>query len=59
MMDKDLIRDKLYKLIDQFNEKKSIIEIFILHYSTRSIHYDGDGRSCKKSIINVDKVNRR
>ena len=39
-------------------KKKSIIEIFILHYSTISIHYDGDGRS-KKSIINVDKVNRR
>ena len=33
-MDKDLKEDKLYQLIDQFNEKKLIIEISILYYLT-------------------------
>ena len=34
-MDKDLIQDKLYGLIDQFNERKN----FILHYSTIYIRF--------------------
>ena len=37
-MDKDLIEDKLYELIDPFNEKTLVIEIFILHYWTIYIH---------------------
>ena len=31
-MEKDLIQNKLYQLIDQFNERKINIEIFILPY---------------------------
>ena len=31
-MEKDLIQNKLYHLIDQFNERKINIEIFILPY---------------------------
>ena len=38
-MDKDLIEDKLYQLKDQFNEKRIIIKIFILHYSTTYIYF--------------------
>ena len=35
-IDNDLIEDQL---IDQFNEKTLIMEIFILHYSTTCIHF--------------------
>ena len=37
-MDKDLIEDKLYELIDPLNERKLIIGIFILPYLTIYIH---------------------
>ena len=47
-IDKDLIEDKLYQLIDQFNERKinrrdSYLELL------DSIHpfYEGNGRTCK------------
>ena len=45
-MDRDLIEDKLYQLIDQFNEKNIIHEDFsfaLLH----NMHpfYDGNGRN--------------
>ena len=30
-MDTDVIEDKLYQLVDRFNERKLIIEIVILH----------------------------
>ena len=36
-MDKDLIEDLLYQLVDQSNERKLMIEILILHYLIISI----------------------
>ena len=38
-MDKDLMEDELHTLINQFNGKKMIIEIFILYYSLTYIHF--------------------
>ena len=38
-MDKDLIEDLLYQLVDQSNERKLMIEIFILHYLIISIRF--------------------
>ena len=38
-MDKDLIEDLLYQMVDQSNERKLMIEIFILHYLTISIRF--------------------
>ena len=47
-MDKDLIKNKLYELIDQFNGKQNNHRDF---YFTilEEIHplYDGNGRTCK------------
>ena len=47
-MDKDLIEDKLYQLVDQFNERKSNHRDF---YSTLLNHihliYNGNGRTSK------------
>ena len=47
-MDKELIEDKLYQIIDQFNERKSTFTKF---YSIllNKIHpfYDRNGRTCK------------
>ena len=38
-MDKDLIEDKLYQVIDPFSGRKINHEIFILHYSAVYIHF--------------------
>ena len=55
-MDKDLIEDKLYQLIDQFNERKinHRDSYFVL---LDNIHpfYDGNARTCK--ILFVSNFN--
>ena len=52
-MDKELIEDKLYQIIDQFNERKITTTNF---YSMllNKIHqfYDGNGRTCKILLTN-------
>ena len=56
-MDRYLIQDKLYQIIDQFNERKIIPVKF---YSTllNKIHpfYDWNGRKCNILFANQDKI---
>lgn len=49
-MDKDLIEDLLYQMVDQSNERKLMIEITAL---LNNIHpfYDGSGRTCKILLV--------
>ena len=51
-IDKDLIEDELYELIDQFNERKINDRDFCLAL-LNNIHpfYDGNGRTCKKLFV--------
>ena len=53
-MDKELIEDKLYKIIDQFNERK----ITSLQLQLNKIYplYDGNGRTCKTLFVNDDII---
>ena len=56
-MDKELMDDKLYQIIDQFNERKITSSKF---YSIplNKIHplYDGNGRTCKILFANNDII---
>ena len=56
-MDKELIEDKLYQIIDQFNERKITSKKF---YSIllNTIHkfYDRKGRTCKIMFANDDII---
>ena len=57
-MDKDLIEDKLYWIIDQFNEKKITPTKFysILLNEIHPFSY-GNGRTCKTLFATEDKNN--
>ena len=50
-LDKDLIENRLYQLIDQFNERKVSHRDFCFAFFD-NIHpcYDGNGRTCKISF---------
>ena len=52
-MDKELIEDKLYQIIDQFNEKKITSAKFhsIILNKTHPF-YDNNGRMCKTVFAN-------
>ena len=51
-MDKDLIEDKLYELIDQFNERKINHRNFYFAFLSNIYpFYDGNGRTCKILFI--------
>ena len=56
-MDEDLIEDKLYQIMDQFNERKITPATF---YSIRlnkiNPFQDGNSRTCKISFANDDKI---
>ena len=58
-MDKELIEDKLYQIIDPFNERKITLRRF---YSTflNKIHpfYDENGRTCEiqKNAEKIQKI---
>ena len=54
-IDKDLIEDRLYQIIDQFNEIKITSAKFysILLNKTHPI-FDGNGRTCKMLFANDD-----
>ena len=56
-MDKDLIEDKLYQIIDQFNERK-ITPLKFYSILLNEIHpfYDGNGRTCEILFANDDKI---
>ena len=57
-MDKDLIEDKLYEIIDQFNKNK-ITRTKFYSRLLNEIHpsYDGTVRTCKILFPNYDKIN--
>ena len=56
-MGKELIEDKLYQIIDQFNERK-ITSTKFYSMLLNKIHpfYDGNGRTCKILFTNDDII---
>ena len=56
-MDKELIEDKLYQIIDQFNERK-ITSTRFYSILLNKIHpfYDENGRTCKILFANDDII---
>ena len=58
-MDKELIEDKLYQIIDQFNERK-IKSTKFYSILLNKVHpfYDGNGTTCKKLFAN-DNIIRK
>ena len=55
-MEKDLIQNKLYQLIDQFNERKINIEIFILPYLILYIQFMKEMEEININIILEENV---
>ena len=54
-MDKDLIEDKLYQLIDQFSERKiNHSDFYFVLLDDIHPFYDGNGRTCKIFISNFN-----
>ena len=58
-MDKELIEDKLYQIIDQFNERK-ILSTKFYSMLLNKIHpfYDGNGRACE-ILFATDDIRRQ
>ena len=58
-MDKKLLEDKLYQIIDQFNERK-ISSIRFYSILLNKIHplYDGNARACKMLCANDGIITR-
>ena len=56
-VNKELIKDKLYQVIDQFNERK-ITSTKFYSILLNKIHpfYDGNGRTCKILFTNDDII---
>ena len=56
-MDKELIEDKLYQIIDQFNERE-ITSTKFYSILLNKIHpfYDGSGRTCEMLFANDDII---
>ena len=56
-MDKNLMEDKLYELIDQFHERKTNCRDFYFAF-LGNIHpfYDGNGKTCKILFVTGKKV---
>ena len=53
-MDKELIEDKLYQMIDPFSETKITSTKF--YPILLKIFYDGNGRTCKIERANGDVI---
>ena len=52
-MDKDLIEEKLYEIIDQFNERKiTSTKFYLILLKKIHLFYDGNGRTCKILFAN-------
>ena len=56
-MDRELIKDRLHQMIDQFNERKITSTKFYLMLLNK-IHpfYDGNGRTCKTLFTNDNMI---
>ena len=52
-MDKDLIEDKLYQIIDQFNKRKITLTKSFYSILLNEIHpfYNRNGRTCKIPLM--------
>ena len=56
-MDKELIEDKLYQIIDQFNERKiTSTEFYSILLNKIHPFWDGNGRTCKILFANDDMI---
>ena len=56
-MDRDLIEDKLYQIIDQINEWEIVsTKFYSKHLNKVYPFYDGDGRMCKMLFDNDDMI---
>ena len=56
-MDKDLIEDKLYQIIDQFSERKiTPVKFYLMFLNHIHPFYDGNGKTCKRLFPNDDKI---
>ena len=56
-IDKDLIEDKLYQIIDQFNERKITTTTFYsIPLNKTYPFYDRRGRTCKILFANDDII---
>ena len=56
-IDKELIEDKLYQIIDQFSERKlTSAKFYSILLNKMHSFYDGNGRTCKKLFANDDII---
>ena len=54
-MDKELIEDKLYQIIDQFSERNiTATKLYSIYLNKIHLFYDGNGRTCKILFANDD-----
>ena len=57
-MDKDLIEDKCYQIIDHLNERKfTPVKLYLIVLNEIHPFYYGNGRTCKILFANDDKIN--
>ena len=56
-MDGDLIENKLYQIIDHFNERKTKSTKFYSILLNKIQFYDGNDRTCEILFANDDDVN--
>ena len=56
-MDKDLIENKLYKIIDQFNERKTTpVQLYAIVLKNSRLFYGGNGRTSKSMFASETKI---
>ena len=53
-IDEELIEDKFYQTIDQFNEKK-IPKFYLIPLNKIQTFYNGNGRTCTK-LFSTDDI---
>ena len=58
--DKDLVEDKLYHIIDQFNENKiTPVRFYSILLNEMYQFYNGHGRTCMILLANDDNINKK
>ena len=56
-MDKDLIENELYKIIDQFNERKTTpVSLYSISLKKSHLFYGGNGRTSKSMFASDTKI---
>ena len=56
-MDKDLVENSLYQIIDQFSERKiTTVKLYLIILNKIHPFYDGNGRTFKILFANEDKI---